>query len=37
MDDLMTKTCLTRTYSDIYPELSFFQTDYNKFCKLELS
>lgn len=37
MDDLMTKTYLTRTYSDIYPELSFFQTDYNKFCKLELS
>lgn len=37
MDDLMTKTCLTRTYSEIYPELSFFQTDFDKFCNVELS
>lgn len=37
MDDLMTKTYLTRTYSEIYPELSFFQTDFDKFCNVELS
>ena len=37
MDDLMTKTYLTRTYSEIYTELSFFQTDFDKFCNVELS
>lgn len=34
---MQTKTYLTRTYSDIYPEVSYFQRDFEKFGRLELS
>ena len=36
MDNLMTKTYLTRTYSDIYPTIDKFSTDFGKYSRFSL-